>query len=193
MGIAGIVATAAAIGAVGYGLLVLRRRRRDAFAANCIFCKIVAGQVPARIAFRDDRVTVFHDIHPASRVHLLVVPNRHIADLNGLVAGGDDGDDALLEHMGAIGAAQAAAALAALDSSSTATTASSSSSSSSAYVLQFTRPPFTSVDHLHLHAVSAPIASPLFNALAPWLGVTHEEAVEALRAKGRSAARRKEE
>ena len=46
---------------------------------SCIFCKIVAGQIPSRNAYEDDDVLVFHDIHPWAPVHLLVIPKLHIA------------------------------------------------------------------------------------------------------------------
>jgi histidine triad (HIT) family protein len=48
---------------------------------NCIFCKIVAGQIPARKAFEDEELLVFHDIHPWAPVHVLVIPKQHIATL----------------------------------------------------------------------------------------------------------------
>jgi histidine triad (HIT) family protein len=49
---------------------------------ECIFCKILAGQAPAKILYQDDLVTVFPDRLPRAKVHLLVVPNQHIASLN---------------------------------------------------------------------------------------------------------------
>ena len=52
------------------------------FDPNCIFCQIAAGHAPANITYQDERVTVFHDIHPITPVHLLIIPNRHIASLN---------------------------------------------------------------------------------------------------------------
>ncbi|MFN8499336.1 MAG: histidine triad nucleotide-binding protein [Anaerolineae bacterium] len=51
---------------------------------DCIFCKIAAGEAPAKILFRDDHVTAFFDLHPAAPTHVLVIPNRHIATLNDL-------------------------------------------------------------------------------------------------------------
>lgn len=48
---------------------------------NCIFCKIIAGQIPAKKVYEDDDVLAFHDIHPWAPVHLLVVPKRHIATM----------------------------------------------------------------------------------------------------------------
>ena len=47
----------------------------------CIFCKIVAGEIPARKVFEDDDVLVFHDIHPQASMHLLMIPKRHLENL----------------------------------------------------------------------------------------------------------------
>lgn len=48
---------------------------------GCIFCKIVAGELPSKKAFENDELLVFHDIHPAAPVHLLIIPKVHIASL----------------------------------------------------------------------------------------------------------------
>ena len=48
---------------------------------NCIFCKIVAGQIPAKKVHEDDELLVFHDINPWAPVHVLVIPKAHIASL----------------------------------------------------------------------------------------------------------------
>ncbi|MGV3655618.1 MAG: histidine triad nucleotide-binding protein [Noviherbaspirillum sp.] len=48
---------------------------------NCIFCKIAAGQIPAKMVHEDEDLVVFHDINPAAPVHLLVVPRQHIPTL----------------------------------------------------------------------------------------------------------------
>jgi len=63
--------------------------------ADCLFCKIVAGQIPATIVFQDDHVVAFRDITPRAPTHVLIVPRRHIASLNDLVAD----DDALVGQM----------------------------------------------------------------------------------------------
>ncbi len=47
--------------------------------SDCIFCRIVRGEAPARIVYQDGDVTAFHDLHPCAPVHILLVPNRHIA------------------------------------------------------------------------------------------------------------------
>ncbi len=46
--------------------------------ANCIFCKIVAGQIPAKKAYEDDQLLAFHDIAPWAPVHLLIIPKQHL-------------------------------------------------------------------------------------------------------------------
>ncbi|MFK7159867.1 histidine triad nucleotide-binding protein [Marinospirillum sp. MEB164] len=51
---------------------------------NCIFCQIAQHQLPAKIAYEDDQVIAFHDIHPAAPIHLLVIPKKHITTLNDL-------------------------------------------------------------------------------------------------------------
>jgi histidine triad (HIT) family protein len=48
---------------------------------NCIFCKIVAGELPSRIVDEDERTIAFMDIAPATRGHALVIPRAHSADL----------------------------------------------------------------------------------------------------------------
>lgn len=48
---------------------------------DCIFCKIVAGEIPARRAYEDAEVLAFHDIKPVAPLHVLVIPKKHIATL----------------------------------------------------------------------------------------------------------------
>ncbi|MCS7178985.1 MAG: histidine triad nucleotide-binding protein [Anaerolineae bacterium] len=48
---------------------------------ECIFCRIVRREAPARILYQDDEVTAFHDAHPQAPVHVLIVPNRHIVGI----------------------------------------------------------------------------------------------------------------
>ena len=48
---------------------------------NCIFCKIVAGQIPARKVHDDDELLAFHDIHPWAPVHVLIIPKQHIVSM----------------------------------------------------------------------------------------------------------------
>jgi histidine triad (HIT) family protein len=48
---------------------------------DCIFCKIIAGEIPGQIVYEDERTVAFMDINPGSRGHLLVVPREHARDL----------------------------------------------------------------------------------------------------------------
>jgi histidine triad (HIT) family protein len=48
---------------------------------DCLFCKIVAGEIPAQIIAEDERTVTFMDINPATRGHALVVPRRHAANV----------------------------------------------------------------------------------------------------------------
>jgi len=54
---------------------------------DCLFCKIVAGELPATIVAEDERTISFMDINPATRGHALVVPRDHAEDLLGIEAG----------------------------------------------------------------------------------------------------------
>ena len=51
---------------------------------DCLFCKIVAGEIPAAIILRNDQVTVFRDINPQMTTHVLIVPNEHVANTEAL-------------------------------------------------------------------------------------------------------------
>lgn len=53
---------------------------------NCIFCKIAQGEIPANRVYEDDELVVFHDIAPKAKVHLLVIPKKHIVSLDDLTA-----------------------------------------------------------------------------------------------------------
>jgi histidine triad (HIT) family protein len=50
-------------------------------SSDCIFCKIVRGEIPSRKIYEDDDVFAFHDIHPLAPVHFMIIPKRHIASL----------------------------------------------------------------------------------------------------------------
>ena len=53
---------------------------------NCLFCKIVAGQIPSDVIHEDELVLAFNDINPQAPVHQLVIPKRHIASADDLTA-----------------------------------------------------------------------------------------------------------
>jgi histidine triad (HIT) family protein len=48
---------------------------------DCLFCKIVQGLIPCKKEYEDDEMLVFHDIHPAAPVHLLLIPKLHLVSL----------------------------------------------------------------------------------------------------------------
>ena len=62
---------------------------------DCLFCKILKGEIPAAIIYEDERMIAFKDINPQAPLHALIVPKRHIASLNDLVPE----DDALVGEM----------------------------------------------------------------------------------------------
>lgn len=62
---------------------------------DCIFCKIASQQIPARIAFENDRLIAFHDLFPQAPTHILVIPKTHYSTLNDVPAS----ESALLGEM----------------------------------------------------------------------------------------------
>jgi histidine triad (HIT) family protein len=63
--------------------------------SDCIFCKIVRGEIPCRKIHEDEHILAFHDIHPATPVHFLIIPKLHIASL----AEADPAHAPVLGHM----------------------------------------------------------------------------------------------
>ena len=51
---------------------------------ECIFCKIINKEIPAKIVFEDDDVLALHDIHPLAPVHVLIIPKKHIPTIDDL-------------------------------------------------------------------------------------------------------------
>ncbi len=62
---------------------------------NCLFCKIVAGDIPSTKVYEDELCYAFRDIAPQAKVHILLVPKKHIGSL----AEATEGDSALLGHL----------------------------------------------------------------------------------------------
>ena len=54
--------------------------------SNCLFCKIVAGEIPSTKVYEDETVLAFRDIAPQAPCHVLVIPKAHISDANGITA-----------------------------------------------------------------------------------------------------------
>ena len=68
---------------------------------DCIFCKIVKGEIPSNKIYEDEHLLAFHDISPQAPVHVLIVPKPHYEDLY-LMAGKDEGRKALNKVMEAL-------------------------------------------------------------------------------------------
>jgi histidine triad (HIT) family protein len=58
--------------------------------ADCLFCRIVAREIPAKILYEDDALVVIQDINPQAPLHALVIPRRHIATINELTSADDE-------------------------------------------------------------------------------------------------------
>lgn len=54
--------------------------------SNCLFCKIIAGEIPSTKVYEDEKILAFRDIAPQAPTHVLVVPKAHIEDCNGITA-----------------------------------------------------------------------------------------------------------
>ena len=52
--------------------------------ADCIFCKIASKDIPAKVVYEDDLILAFHDLEPQAPVHLLIIPKKHIASMDGV-------------------------------------------------------------------------------------------------------------
>lgn len=62
---------------------------------NCIFCKIISGEIPCNKVYEDDKILAFSDINPEAPVHFLVIPKKHIESIKNL---GED-DSFLVQHI----------------------------------------------------------------------------------------------
>ncbi len=62
---------------------------------ECVFCRIVAGELPVDALYQDDQIMAFRDINPLAPVHVLIIPKRHITSLAALA----DDDTTIIGHM----------------------------------------------------------------------------------------------
>jgi len=63
--------------------------------SDCLFCKIIAGEIPSTKVHEDDQVLAFRDINPVALTHILIIPKKHIASINELTSA----DEGLVGHM----------------------------------------------------------------------------------------------
>jgi len=108
---------------------------------HCIFCKIVAGQIPSKKVHEDDELLAFHDINPWAPVHILIIPKQHIVSMT------DVGD----EHAGLLGRMMALSPRLMRDLGVT---------NGYRHVINTGRDGHQEVMHLHLHVMGGP---------RPWL------------------------
>jgi histidine triad (HIT) family protein len=63
--------------------------------SDCIFCKIISGEIPSTNVYQDEHTTAFRDINPSAPTHILIVPNKHIDSVNMMIAD----DEPLIGHL----------------------------------------------------------------------------------------------
>lgn len=63
--------------------------------SDCIFCKIIKGDIPSTNIYKDEQVTAFRDINPVAPTHILIVPNKHIDSVNMMIVD----DEPLIGHL----------------------------------------------------------------------------------------------
>jgi histidine triad (HIT) family protein len=73
-------------------------------ADSCLFCRIVAGEIPASKVYEDDQLVAFNDINPQAPMHVLVVPRTHVATVNDLAPEHDTLVGAMMRRAAAIAA-----------------------------------------------------------------------------------------
>jgi histidine triad (HIT) family protein len=108
-------------------------------AADCLFCKIVRGEIPSRKVYEDADMFAFHDIHPLAPVHFMIIPKQHIASLSDVDA----------SHQGILGKILAAAPRLAREQGST---------DGFRVIINTGRVGRQEVYHLHVHVIGGPEA-----------------------------------
>jgi histidine triad (HIT) family protein len=103
--------------------------------SDCLFCKIVKGEIPGKKIYEDDEMLAFHDINPMAPVHFLVIPKKHITSLLDLEAG----DVALAGRL--------------LDKAQELAKAAGCGENGARFVINAKRDGGQTVDHLHIHVL----------------------------------------
>jgi histidine triad (HIT) family protein len=109
--------------------------------SDCIFCRIAAGEIPAKKIYEDEHVLAFHDIHPIAPVHFLVIPKLHIPSMA----------DLLPEHVEVMGRVMTAAGRLARETGCT---------DGFRTIINTGRVGRQEVYHLHVHIVGGPEVLP---------------------------------
>lgn len=74
--------------------------------SDCLFCRIVAGEIPADVVLRTDEVVAFRDINPQAPVHVLVIPVEHHADVSALASAAPSALTAMVDAAAAVAQAE---------------------------------------------------------------------------------------
>lgn len=64
-------------------------------SSDCLFCKIINGEIPSKTEYQDEICFGFHDINPKDRVHVLIVPRKHIPTIKDI----GEGDEKIMGHL----------------------------------------------------------------------------------------------
>ena len=75
---------------------------------DCVFCKIVAGEIPSDFVSESEQTVAFRDLNPQAPIHVLVIPRRHEPDIGSLVAAAPDEAVALLDEVRRVAAQESA-------------------------------------------------------------------------------------
>ncbi|MGH7476241.1 MAG: histidine triad nucleotide-binding protein [Longimicrobiales bacterium] len=112
-------------------------------SASCLFCRIAAGEIEARVVREDDETVAFRDINPQAPTHVLIIPRRHVASIDAI----EPADEALVGKL--FSAARAIARAAGI------------AQSGYRVVMNAGADAGQSVDHIHLHLLGGrPLAWP---------------------------------
>ncbi|KAI8849546.1 HIT-like domain-containing protein [Chytridium lagenaria] len=115
---------------------------------RCLFCRLIRKEINSRIVHEDDKVMAFHDISPAAKHHIIVIPKHHISNCTAF----KDIHLPTLERMKQVGESAMQALLKedcyglpqGVDTK---------------YVMGFTKPPFNSINHAHMHVFTVPLTT----------------------------------
>ena len=102
---------------------------------TCLFCKIVASEIPASIRYQDNDVIAFDDMHPSAPIHMLIAPKRHIPGIEAV----ESGDEQIIGKL-----------------TTTARRLIEENNLGDVYKLIINGPAIRHVDHLHFHLLSGP-------------------------------------
>ncbi|XP_022093043.1 histidine triad nucleotide-binding protein 3-like isoform X1 [Acanthaster planci] len=144
---------------------VITKGKEPVIKEDCIFCKISRGEATSSVLFKNSEVTVFYDIRPAAKEHLLIIPNCHHGNPKTLTKA----DIPMVEYLHDVGQGVLEQKGGSLDDAK----------------VGFHWPPFNTVEHLHLHMAYPASSMKLFSSLmyrnnSPWF-VTYDWLLQRLK------------